>query len=364
MKPEGQLPESSAVVRPVPVGSSTYTARSRLQAAGLAEAIRLFEQAAGAVALPRPPQPIVIADYGAATGHNSLRPICAAIDVLRSRTSADHSVLVTHTDVPKNDFSALFDTLSNDPDSYLAHDPATFTSAVGRSFFDQILPSNSVNLGWSAWAIQFLSRVPEPVPDHLVAAGSSDDRVRTAYTRQAARDWQDFLAFRGRELAPHGRLLVMTMALHDSGEFGHRPLLAALRDTLAELRDDGVLTDDQWRRMVLPIVGRSAADFVAPFAPSGRYERLDVEHLEVFDAQDRYYAQYRVDGDAAAFGAQWGAFCRAAVLPALLATAPADPALVGDRLEAGVAARMAADPQESQLPMAQLVLVKRPHPTG
>ncbi|MGV0835273.1 SAM-dependent methyltransferase [Mycolicibacterium thermoresistibile] len=354
------MPESSAVVRPVPMESSSYTAGSRLEAAGLREAIRLFEQAADTVPLPRAPQPIVIADYGAATGHNSLRPICAAIDVVRRRTSADHSVLVTHTDVPENDFSALFDTLNNDPDTYLKHDPASFSSAVGRSFFDQILPSNSVNLGWSAWAIQWLNRVPSPVPDHLVSAGSTDDAVRAAYAKQAAQDWQAFIAYRGRELAPNGRLVVMTMALHDSGEFGHRPLLAALRDTLAELKGAGVITADEWLRMGLPIIGRSAADFLAPFAPSGRYERLEIEHLEVFDAVDRYFTQYRVDGDAAAFGAQWGAFCRAAVFPALVSTLTGDPTEFCDRLEAGIAARMAADPQESQLPMALLVLVKRP----
>ena len=66
-----------------------YTASSRLQAAGLRPAIKLFEEAAAVVPLPRPPQPIVIADYGASTGHNSL-PVGAAIAVLRKRTRPEH----------------------------------------------------------------------------------------------------------------------------------------------------------------------------------------------------------------------------------------------------------------------------------
>lgn len=94
------MPESSIVVRPEPVGSGTYTAASRLQAAGLARAIEIFSEAAAEVPLPSPPQPIVIADYGAASGHNSLLPIGAAIGVLRSRTRPEHSVLVAHTDAP------------------------------------------------------------------------------------------------------------------------------------------------------------------------------------------------------------------------------------------------------------------------
>src|SRR5579859_6862916 len=54
------VPESSIVVRPEPIESGSYTASSRLQAAGLPGAIKLFEDAAEAVPLPRPPQPIVI----------------------------------------------------------------------------------------------------------------------------------------------------------------------------------------------------------------------------------------------------------------------------------------------------------------
>ena len=86
MASEVRLPESSVVVRPEPMESATYTESSRLQAAGLKPAIALFQRAAQEVPLPTPPQPIVIADYGAATGHNSLRPMSAAIEVLRQRT--------------------------------------------------------------------------------------------------------------------------------------------------------------------------------------------------------------------------------------------------------------------------------------
>jgi hypothetical protein len=149
---EPGIPESSIVVRPEPVGTATYTSSSRLQAAGLAPAVALFEQAAAAVPLPNPPHPVVIADYGASTEHNSLLPVSAAIATLRRRTRPEHAILVTHTDLPSNDFTALFNTLADDPDSYLHKDAASFASAIGRSFYAQILPSNSVTLGWTSWA--------------------------------------------------------------------------------------------------------------------------------------------------------------------------------------------------------------------
>ncbi|SEH74642.1 SAM dependent carboxyl methyltransferase [Mycolicibacterium rutilum] len=359
------MPESSIVVRPEPMDSGKYTAGSRLQAAGLQPAIKLFEDAAAAVPMPRAPQPLVIADYGASTGHNSLLPICSAIAVLRKRTRVDHSTLVVHTDVPDNDFTALFRTLSEDPDSYLSKDANTFASAIGRSFYSQIMPSSSVHLGWSSWAVQWLSRVPAPVPDHVHVAYSRDEAVRAAYARQAAHDWHEFIAFRGRELRRGGRLVVMTMGVGDDGEVGHRPVLTALVDAIEELVAAGVITAEEAHRMDLPIVGRSESDFCAPFAPKGRFEQLEIEHLEIFDAEDRYWNQYRADGNAATFGAQWAAFCRAAVFPTLagaLDGGAAGPrsAEFFDRLERGVAARLAAAPEQSRIPMAHVVLLKRP----
>jgi hypothetical protein len=359
------VPESSIVVRPEPMESGSYTASSRLKAAGLSGAIKLFEGAAQAVPLPKPPQPIVIADYGASTGHNSLLPIGAAIAVVRKRTRPEHSVLVAHTDVAENEFTVLFQTLEDDPDSYLRKDAASFASAVGRSFYTQILPSNSVNLGWTSWAIQWLGRIPAPVADHLQVAYSDDEKLKEAYAKQAAFDWHEFVAFRGRELCPGGRLVVLTMAIGDDGEFGYRALFTSMLAELADLVAQELVTEDEVHRMCIPTVSRRAADFLSPFAPKGRFEGLEVEHLEVFDAEDRFWTQYQVDHDAKAFGEQWAGFARASVFPTMAAAleggrADARSAEFMNRLEVGVAARMAAEPEEMQIPLAQLVLWKRP----
>jgi hypothetical protein len=155
------------------------------------------------------------------------------------------------------------------------------------------------------------------------------------------------------------------MAIGDDGEFGYRPLLSAMMDALAELAVDGLITADEVSRMCVPTVGRRAADFRAPFAPSGRFERLEIEHLEVFDAADRFWDRYRIDSDATAFGARWAGFARASVFPTLstaLAGGAADPRATElcDRLEAGIAERLRAAPEQMQIPLAHVVLMKRP----
>lgn len=355
--------ESSVVVRPEAKDSAWYSAASRLQAAGLRQAITLFENVAEVVPIPRSPRPIVIADYGAGTGYNSVLPIGAAIAVLRKRTRPEHSILVTHTDVPENDFTALFRTLTDDPDSYLQRDHASFASAVGRSYYSQILPSNSVNLGWSSWALQWLAKVPMPVDGHLLAAYSGDERIRAAYARQAAHDWHEFVAFRGRELCPGGQIVVTTMGVDEDGQLGFGPVLDALMDTLAELAGTAALTAEEHGRMSVPIVGRTAKDFQSPFAPSGTFEKLSITHMELFDAEDRFWKLYQSDRSTDTFGTRWAAFLRASLFPTLaLALDDTRAQTVKsflDALETGVAQRLAAAPVQIRIPLAQLVIEKK-----
>ncbi len=359
--------ESSVVVRPEAKDSGWYSASSRLKAAGLLQAIALFEEAAEVVPIPRSPRPIVIADYGAGTGYNSVLPICAAITVLRRRARPEQSILVTHTDLPENDFTALFRTLADDPDSYLRRDHASFASAVGRSYYTQILPSNSVNLAWSSWALQWLGR-QQPAGDHLLAAYSTDEAVRAASVRQASHDWHEFVAFRGRELCPGGRLVVTTLGVDEDGGLGFRPLLDAMTATLDELSQAGVITADELAGMSIPIVGRRAKDFESPFAPSGKFEKLSIAQLDTFDAEDRFWKQYQSDGKATTFGAQWAAFMRASLFPTLATglgddrAEPTSPFF--ERLESGIAARLAAAPAPARIPLAQVVIQKSPRATN
>lgn len=360
MPPEPRMPESSIVVRPEP----SYTEASRLRAAGLAQAIAVFERAAEQVALPKPPQPIVIADYGAANGHNSLRPLSAGIAVLRRRTRHDHAILVAHTDVPGNDFAALFETVADDPESYLHSDTATFTSAVGRSFYDQIVPSKTVNLGWTSWATHWLRRTPCEVHDHVHVSRTKDDAVQAAYADQAALDWHNFVAFRGRELAPEGRLVALMLAADEDGTAGFAPLLDAIVAALADQVRDGLLHSDEVRRMTIPTFARAEKDFRAPFAPKGRFEGLMIEHLEMFNAEDRFWARYQLDHDAEAFGAQWAAFARSALFGSLLTALDGGirderATRFAEQLERAVAERLSSAPEPMRIPQALVVLVKR-----
>ena len=300
-------------------GDGAYNRSSRVQAAGILPAVALLEEAARAVPVAPIPETIVVADYGASEGRNSLLPIASALRALRPRAGAGRAINVVHTDLPDNDFSALFETLKKDPLSYLKDDPFAYAYAVGRSYFGQILPPASVTLGWSSWAIQWLSRVPAAIPDQVQVAYSRDAHARAAFARQADEDWRTFLLHRGRELRAGGRLVVLTMATDDEGRFGYAPVLDALYSTLVLMAGEGFLSPDEFRRMAIPTVGRSRQEFAGPFDGDGRFAGLAIERLEIFAGEDRIWEDYERSGDAEAFGAQWARFSRASVFPSLAA---------------------------------------------
>jgi hypothetical protein len=353
--------ETRYAVRPME-GHGAYNQDSRVQAAGLRPVVALLEEAARTAPLAPASEAIVVADYGASAGRNSIQPIGAAIAELRRRIGPDRAINVVHTDLPDNDFSALFATLATEPDSYLATDRAAFALAIGRSYFGQILPTGSVSLGWSSWAIQWLSRVPALIPDQLQAIYSRDAAAREATFLQAAADWRTFLACRSRELKAGGRLVIVTMASDNNGDFGYAPLLDAMYAALRDLVGDGLVSEEEFRGMVIPTVGRSKAEFEAPFANGGRFEGLSLNHLEIFPGEDRIWTAFETNRDAGAVGAGWARFARGAVFPtlasALQGADAARQAQFYDRYEAGIAARLAKSPVKMAIPLAKMVVVK------
>jgi salicylate 1-O-methyltransferase len=48
-----------------------------------------------------------------------------------------------------------------------------FPCAIGRSFYDSVLPSNSVDIGWSSFAAMWLSSVPTLIPISMKQAPTS-----------------------------------------------------------------------------------------------------------------------------------------------------------------------------------------------
>src|SRR5262249_54667061 len=132
---------------------------------------------------------------------------------------------VTYTDLPHNDFSALFQLLHGllpaHKENPLGLVPGVFTFASGTSFYRQIFPDQTISLGFSATAMHWMSRLPIQIADHVHAVGA-DPREKEILHAAAMADWETILVHRARELGPGGRLVLANFCQDEQGRYlGH-----------------------------------------------------------------------------------------------------------------------------------------------
>jgi len=336
-------------------GVGFYNKHSSAQASGIARMLSLLETAANAVVVGD--ESLVIADYGASQGRNSMAPMRLAIETLRAKHGVEKPVLVYHTDLPSNDFTSLFEVLKDDPSSYCKSGSAIYPAAVGRSFFDTILPPSHAHLGWNSWAVHWLSQKSMDATDHISPTLSTSPEVRAAASRQSALDWESFLSARASELRSGGKLLCLIII--DPGERVNSDLLwQHLWDAIVEAGRDGLLTMQQQLQFTLPIWYRSMAELKAPFGAENRFAGLQVEHIEATTAPDPFWAEFEKTGDAGQFGRSWANTMRAISAPTILAVLGDDRRDLLDDICARYAARIAAKPVRYDWNLAAVVFAK------
>jgi hypothetical protein len=319
----------------VMAGGGFYNEHSAPQHSAAGFGLAMLQAAATSAPLPADGQPFLIADYGAAQGRNSLGPMRTAIAAVRARAAAGLPISVVHTDIPGNDFSALFTLLARSPQSYLADAADVFAYTAGQSFYRRLFPPAQVCLGWSAIAVHWLSGAPCTVPGHIWAPFGPAE-VRAAFARQAADDWVAFLGHRAAELRPGGRLVVVGGAADDAGDGGADGLMDLANTALRQLVTHGRLSEPEYARMVVPTWNRRPADYLAPFGtPAAAGLTVEAQQFDILP--DRFWAAYQSSGDTAAYAGAYADFFAAAFTPSLLsALDPARP----DRERAALAAAL------------------------
>lgn len=342
-------------------GDGYYNRNSRLQAANLASALPLLAEAAAR--LRRRPAPITLVDYGASQGRNSMLPVSAAIDALRGSNHQQKPVEVFHVDLPDNDFNSLFAALDNPAESYLTGRSGVFTAAIGRSYFEQVLPAGRVDLGWSSNALHWLRSNPVNVPDHGWAIFSKTPEAVAAVDRQLADDWRDFLIARAIELSDGGVVVCQFMG-RGAQTHGFEWMAGCWWQAIAAVQREGLFTDDELLRMMCPSAGRSVTQVEQPFA-AGPFHGLVLDQVAIVASPDPFWEAYSCSGDLAEFARSWSTTMRAANGPSFVAGL--SPGRDRDHILGLIterhAALVAADPQPSQSWLA-IAVVRKPGAVG
>jgi SAM dependent carboxyl methyltransferase len=331
-----------ATAQNVMEGSGFYNEHSAQQREAAAAGIAMLRASAGAIPLAGE-GPIVVADYGASQGKNSLRPLRAALARIRGRDGAGQvDVTVVHTDLPENDFASLFETVARDPETYAG--AGVFTYAAGRSFYEQLFPDDTVSLGWSATAVVWLRKTPCPLPDHLFSYAATGDR-RRVWAKAAADDWDTFLRLRSAELRSGGEMVVTTLVA-GPGYLDWMALIeAGARDTL----DAGALDRSELEAMVIPTYVRTPDEFFG--AVEGDALPLTLVDSTIEVARDPAFEAFRDHRDAGRYSHEAVAAYRAWSEPALMSALAAgrtagERTAIADDLYEHTRARLEASPTE------------------
>lgn len=359
------MPFETVLSHGVMEASGAYNRYATVPASGTVLSLPFLEKALARVELDAGNRAVVIADYGSSQGKNSLIPMRIATKGLRQHLGSTRPILVFHIDQPSNDFNVLFKVLEADGDRYALDDQNVFPAAIGRSFYEHVLPPSSVDLGWSSYAAVWLSRVPTIIPGHFIVFGSSGG-VRDKFDRQAAEDWEAFLSLRARELRPGGRLVIVLPGLRDDGSSGFKDVMDQANEVLGEMVADGAITSEERMRMVIPAYPRRKRQLLAPFARDGHFEDLTLEDIVVSELPDGAWTDYEQDGNTQTLATKQALFFRSVFMPSLASaldrvrSGDAESLCAfGDGLEAGLKRRLASQPKAMHSLVQTMILAKR-----
>jgi len=250
-----------------------------------------------------------IADFGAADGGTSLDLVGNLIAEVRKRVP-NRCITVTYTDLPRNDYSALFQVVHGereDVTSYLPQHDRVWVFAAGTSFYTAVFPPQSVDFGFSATAMHWLSRVPGTITDHVHAVGACGEELER-YRLYAMTDWETILTERARELKHGARLVMSNFCVDEQGYHIGNTGGVNMFDTFNELWrafvDDGLITEQEYQSTNFPQYYKTLDEYCAPFQdPKSIVYRMG---LRLDSAQTRivpcpYRTSYLEHGDATRF---------------------------------------------------------------
>jgi hypothetical protein len=316
-------------------GHGYYNAHSELQARSAQVSDPILERALHAATIPAE-GPITIADFGCSQGLNSMRPMERAIAALMPRTGAERDFAVVHTDQPHNDFTSLFTLLGQGQLSYRHDRPNVFSFAIGRSFYEPLLPTRTLTFGWSAMALHWMSHLPSPLADHIwIMRGTEAERAAIAAV--AAQDWRVFLGQRMRELIPGGQLVLVVGAADEQGSSGLEALQDVANEVLQALVAEGSMPRHTYSTMTIPSYARTRAELEAPLR-GDLLPGLRLEEMTVCQTPNPVLDRWRSDGDSEAFGRDMAGFYLAAFSPSLFGEDQPLEALFAERLPRAIAA--------------------------
>ncbi len=254
----------------------------------------------------------VLSDMGCADAGTSLGMVAKVIDAVQER-SPNLPVSIVYTDQPRNDFNALITNVYGlGPfETYLGERTNIYPMVSGTSFYRQILPASSLNIGFSATAMHWLSQKVCNISNHVQAVGAQGTELQ-AFRKQAQGDWRQILLHRANELKPGGKLVLINFGKDEQGRYLGNTGGVNMFDTFNEIWLSFIgqkrISQKEYENMTLPQYYNSVEEFSAPLVSTKEavYQTgLRLDHIDTRIVKCPFAEDYKTHGDAARFAREY-----------------------------------------------------------
>jgi hypothetical protein len=207
-------------------------------------------------------------DMGTADGGTSLKMVEKFINALR-RIVPEININIVYADQPKNDFNGLVQTVLGlgHFSSYLERTNNVYPLFSANSFYKQIIPDNTLDFGFSATAMHWLSSKPCDLSDHVHMVGAEGEQY-LSFSAQGKKDWESILLNRARELRSGGQLVLLNFCRDENGKYlGNTTgvnMFTNFADIWQDFMEQGLIREDEYQKMTLPQYYNTVEEFSAP----------------------------------------------------------------------------------------------------
>jgi hypothetical protein len=160
-----------------------------------------------------------LADLGCSVGPNTFFHVQDLLEAIKQKyemqfhTSQIPEFQVFFNDQPMNDFNALFNNLPQERQY--------FAAGVPGSFYDRLFPESFLHFVHCSISLHWLSKLPEQLLDKNSPAWNrgrihytnAPNEVVNAYASQFAKDMENFLNARSKELVSGGMIVIISQGI-------------------------------------------------------------------------------------------------------------------------------------------------------
>ncbi|TNF87405.1 MAG: SAM-dependent methyltransferase [Gammaproteobacteria bacterium] len=253
-----------------------------------------------------------LSDMGTADAGTSLTMVGSVIDAIRQR-APQAPISIVYSDQPRNDFNALIANVYGlGPfETYLDKHENLFPLVSGTTFYKQILPAGTLDVGFSATAMHWMSRKVCNISNHVQAVGAEGEEL-DRFRAQARQDWRQILLHRAVELKPGGKLVLINFGCDEQGRYLGNTGGVNMFDTFNRIwqsfLEQGRIERHEYENMTLPQYYNTVEEFSAPLTDTSDavYQAgLRLEHIDTRIVKCPFAESFAEHGDAEKFAEEY-----------------------------------------------------------